>query len=165
MFSIKNRTVDNIQTLSNYIMKPKLGLADSNSRTITDVQVVWCATSVIVTDRLCRIMALSSVVLMDRCVIILHQHELCDCFWKWISICANFAVVKHCFHIVLKVCDVFLPLVCLQPITIVSLHSALIWCGKQSGLINSAMILQPASEGQNVFHSHVGSLCFYLRTK
>jgi hypothetical protein len=65
-------------------------------------------------------------------LVLLHWH-LCDWFWAWLSICTHFAAVKQCFHIVLKVCDGFLPLVHLQPTKITSLHAAFLWCIRKAG--------------------------------
>jgi hypothetical protein len=91
----------------------------------------WCATSVIVTTQIFRIMAQArlmffSLVHVDWCVIILlHCHWL-DHFWRWLSICTDVSSAKHHFHVVLEVFDGFLPLVHLQPKQIVSLYSSLL---------------------------------------
>jgi hypothetical protein len=118
---------------------------------------------VIVTDRLSRIMervcsVFSSVMLMAKCVIILHHCDLCDCFWRWISICANFSVVKHCFHTVLTVCDRFLLLYTFSPQK--SYHCTLPFfgaCEKQGILVDSATAtLQLASLGWKYFFIMLG---------
>jgi hypothetical protein len=73
-------------------------------------------------------------------LIVLRHWHLCDWFWAWLSICAHFAAMKQCFHIVLKVCDGFLLLVHIQPTKITSLHAALLWCVRKAGSnVNSAV--------------------------
>jgi len=53
--------------------------------------------------------------------------------------CKHFALVKHCFHVVLRVFNGFLSLAHLQPKEGVSLHAALVW---YSSHINTATIKQ-----------------------
>jgi hypothetical protein len=54
--------------------------------------------------------------------------HLCDHFWTWLYIHTYYVVAKHCFHIVLKVCNGFIPLVHFQPTKIILLHTALLQC-------------------------------------
>lgn len=88
-------------------------------------------------------------------LIVLHQWHLCDHSWIWLYICTHFAMVKHCFHIVLEVCDGFICLVHFQSTKFISLHTALLCSGahsKQSSHVHSAtMTLQLAGQGQKYF--------------
>jgi hypothetical protein len=94
-----------------------------------------CTTSLRVTHLLPRIMAqthsvFSSVADVDGC----PDHSSVTLVWLCLNMVIHshiyFTAVKHCFHIVLKIYNGLLPLVHLQPIKIVSLHTAVLWCYK-----------------------------------
>jgi len=58
--------------------------------------------------------------------------------------CKHFALVKHCFHMVMRVVNGFLSLAYIQPKEGISLHAALVWCRSH---INTAIIKQLTVQG------------------
>jgi len=88
------RTMTDIQMLCHFVNSRPSGYPESRCGLVQCFLLLWTCCGV---------------------QIIHHQWHLCDRFWTWSSNHTHSAVVKHCFHIVLKVCDGFLPLVHLQP--------------------------------------------------